>query len=280
MTNYTYKQILTKAKTCKTNVKKEYKLGITSRWSYYFAKAILTPNKNIKKLSLADAPNPNGSYISNQIKKNDYLKIAKEYCAFCEKHKRFPNYASYGKYKLRPRLLTIFFANILVYREKNKKLPDKANINSKWFTRPVEYKNVVYKYFVEKTGKRFTTIDDLLSWMSGRGYGKYSDDIYSNKTCIDRMISKKGINCTDSLQFLINMAEEMGYDWKCIHVRCRTSGIGHVFGKFRHKKHTGNEWITRDPASVLDGNGVRSVWCENGYLLATNPSWFMENLNR
>ena len=45
--NYTYNTILGKAKTCQSNVKKEYKLGITSRWSYYFAKAILTPKKDI-----------------------------------------------------------------------------------------------------------------------------------------------------------------------------------------------------------------------------------------
>lgn len=280
MTNYTYQQLLEKAKTCKSSVEKKQSLGISYRWSYYFAKLILNPKQSVKKISLADAPNPHGDYLSRQISKNDYLKMIKGYVEFIEKKGRFRNFADYGKLHIRPRLLTYLLADILVYYDTHKKLPDKRNINSKIFTKPVEYSNVVYKYFVEKTGKRFTTIDDLLSWMSGRGYGNYSDDVYSNKNCIDRMISFKGINCTDSLQFLINMAEEMGYEWKCIHVQCRTSGIGHVFGKFRHKKHTDNQWITRDPASVLDGNGIRSVWCENGYLLATNPSWFLENLNR
>jgi hypothetical protein len=104
--------------------------------------------------------------------------------------------------------------------------------------------------------------------------------MYSNKSCIDRMNEYKGINCVDSLQFVMNMTDDMGYDSKCIHVECRSSGTGHVFGKFRHKKYTDNEWITRDPASVLAGNGIRSVWCEDGYVLAENPEWFLENLHR
>ena len=86
-------------------------------------------------------------------------------------------------------------------------------------------------------------------------------------------------NCTDLMQWLANMAQAMGYDWKCIHVECRVSGIGHVWGKFRHKTYTENAWINRDPSAVC-GNSIRNMWCEDGYLLAENPSWWMENLNR
>lgn len=78
----------------------------------------------------------------------------------------------------------------------------------------------------------------------------------------------------------MNNAEAMGYDWKCIHVKCRVSGTGHVFGKFKHKTHTNNQWITRDPASVADGGSITSVWCSDGIVLATNPSWWMANRNR
>lgn len=191
-----------------------------------------------------------------------------------------PNYLWWNGKRIRTRLYVHIFAQALAYFNEHKEFPKEINVNYKAFYKPNEPQNVVYKYFVEKTGKKFTTIDDLLGWMDGRGYGNYSDDVYSNKTCIDRMIDYEGINCTDSLQFLINMAKEMGYESKCIHVECRSSHIGHVFGKFKHKTNTGGEWITRDPASVLAGNGIQSVWCENGWLLAEDPSWFLENLNR
>ena len=72
----TYKEIINKAKLVQTNVKKEYKTGVTSKWSYYFAKAIITPNKDIKEITIKDAPNPTGTHISRQLsKKNIWISV-------------------------------------------------------------------------------------------------------------------------------------------------------------------------------------------------------------
>lgn len=272
MTNYTYNQIISKAKECNTNLKKDYKNGISTAWSYYFAKAVLTPKKDIKKITIGDASAPTGDSISRGISKSDYTELATRYCKWIESNKKLPNYLTYRGLKIHPRLLTSFFAKVLVNN-----LPKTQSINSKWYTKPVEYKNEVYKYFVQKTGKAFKTLDDLLEYvLKYFKYEKYFDDKKSNKEVID---SKAG-NCTDLLQFLINMASEMGYEWKCIHVKCKTSGDGHVYGKFRHKIHTENTWITRDIACVANKGGIKCVWCSNGIVLATNPNWFMANLNR
>ena len=278
MAEYTYNTILSKAKTCKTNVEKEYRLGITSKWGYYFAKAIISPKKNVKKISFDTAPKPSGTYISRQLSKSDYMKMAKYLVTFVEQKKRLPNYISYGSYKIRVKVYVELFARILVYYSNHKDtMPLQAKVNSKIFTKPVEYKNEVYKYFVKKTGKEYKTIDDLLGYVKAHyRYQYYFDDHKSNKQVID----EESGNCTDLLQFLCNMAEEMGYSWKCIHVKCRSSGTGHVFGKFKHSKHTGGEWITRDIACVADGGSITCVWCSNGYLLAENPSWWLANLNR
>ena len=125
--------------------------------------------------------------------------------------------------------------------------------------------------------KKFKTLDDLLAYVKAYfTYQKYFDDHKSNKQVID---SKSG-NCVDLLQFCMNYAKAMGYESKCIHVKCKTSGTGHVFGKFKHPKHTGNTWIIRDIAAVADGGSIKSVWCSDGIVQATNPSWFMENWNR
>ena len=276
MSVHTYKELISKAKTCQNNVKKNYELGINYKWSYYFAKAIIKPKTDIKKGTFNDCKNPIGTYISRQISKADYLDIAKRYVAYIEKNKRFPNYATYKDYQIRPRLLTIFFANILVSYDKNGKLPVEMNINSKCFTKPTETGNAVYDYFVKKTGKKPKTMDEVLEYVCNYfHYQGYFDDQKSNKQVMD---SKSG-NCVDLLQWLINMLKPLGYEGKCIHVECRKSGTGHVFGKFRHKKNTENKWVTRDPAAVCQ-NSIRNVWCDDGYLLAENPSWFMSNLNR
>ena len=279
MSKYTYKEILAKAKECKKNVESKYELGISVKWGYYFAKAIQSPKIDIPKITIADAPKPHGTAISRQVSKSDYRSLARKLTDFIEspKNKRMPNYLAYKNHKIVGKTYTYAFARILVFYDKNNRLPDEVNVNSKAFTKPTETGNAVYDYFVKKTGKRFTTIDDLLAYVKVYfKYQKYFDDHKSNKQVID---SKSG-NCVDLLQWAINMAKAMGYESKCIHVKCKTSGTGHVFGKFKHPKHTGNTWIIRDIAAVADGGDIRSVWCRDGILQAENPSWFLENLNK
>ena len=277
MSKYTYDKILTAAKTCTTNVSKEYKLGVTTKWGYYFAKSILSPKKDITKISFNTASNPVGTKISRQVKKTEYTDMAKRLVNYVEKHKQLPNYITLGSHQVRTRLYVLMFAKILVSYSKNNKFPDEVNVNYKAFTKPVETGNAVYDYFVKKTGKKFTTIDDVLAYVKKYGsYSFYFDDHQSNKEVTDTMSA----NCTDWLQWLINMAKAMGYEWKAIHVKCRVSGTGHVRGQFRHPKNTNGNWINRDPAAVADGGSITSIWCENGYKLGENPSWFLANLNR
>ena len=277
MESYSYKTILARARTMKKSVESEQKVGVNVKWSYYFAQSILNPKKDIEKIgSFAKAPKPAGDYISNQIYKNDYLDVCKKLVKFVENHKRLPNYVSWNGKKIRTRDYAYNLAKILVYFADHKELPNYNNINTKIWVKPKEYPQEGYDYLVKKTGKKFKTLDDLLAYIRDYfNYEFYSDDKKSNKEVID---SRAG-NCTDLLQMVINAAKAMGYDCKCIHVECRASGIGHVWGKFKHKVNTENTWINRDPSAVC-GNSVRNMWCEDGYLLATDPSWFLENLNR
>ena len=277
MSIYTYKKISDIAELCYVNTKKKYKNGIDSKWSYYICKAILTPKKDVTRIGVKDAPSPyKDGHISRTVKKDDYLKLIKDYVLFVEKNKRLPNYVKVDNIKVRLKLWTAFVSYILYKYNKNKKLPSYQNINSKIYTKPTETGNVVYDYFVKKTGKRFKTLDEILEYVADNfSYEFYFDDHKSNKQVTD---SKSG-NCTDLLQWLMNMVAPLGYESKCIHVECRSSGTGHVFGKFKHKTNTDGKWIIRDNACI-SSNVSFCVWCENGYLLGENPSWFMENLNR
>lgn len=283
MTVRTYNQTVSVAKEITTNVKTDYKLGKSAKWSYYLAKAILNPKKDIPKIGVNDAPNPQGTAISRTVSKADYLDIVKRYVAFVEKDKnhRLPNYVSYGKHKIRPHLATLVFAKILVSYNKNGKLPNEVNINSKAFTKPVETTNDVYNYFVKVFGKFNNTIDGALSKVQDRGYSYYYDDVYSNRQSIDRLKQGKGINCTDSCHVFYNIMQQLIALGKykkveCLHVMCQSGG--HV--KLRITMNDGTR-IIRDPACVIsdNGKGVNCVWCTNTPI-AVNPSWFMSNLKR
>lgn len=276
MSNIAYKTIVEKARIIKKSVEQNQKMP-NHRWGYYFAKSILNPGKNVKNIGkYTYAPHQHGDQISTQIKKADYIDCAKRVCLYVEKKKVMPNFVEWGRRKIKTDDFTYNFAKIVVYYADHKALPVYNNINTKIWVKPHEYYQQVYDYFTKKTGRKFKTLDDLLAYVRDNfTYEFYSDDYRSNKQVMDDYAG----NCTDLMQWLANMAQAMGYDWKCIHVECRVSGIGHVWGKFRHKTYTENTWINRDPSAVC-GNSIRSMWCEDGYFLAENPSWWMENLNR
>ena len=276
MTNYKWKDIIKQAQKCKKNVETEYRLGMNSKWSYYFAKAIMTVNTDVKKINFTETTNPIGNNISNQIYKKDYFDMCKRLIKYVETHKQMPNYITYKNYKILPRLATYMFSRILVYYNKNGAFPKYANINSKCFTKPTETGNVVYDYWVKKFGFKPTCIDDVCDYIRDHfTYEFYYDDYKSNQQVID---SKAG-NCVDLTQMAVNMAKALGYEWEVIHTECRQSGTGHVYPRFRK----GGEWFTRDVACIAD-ESTYCVWCDvedgRGYLLAKNPSWLLENLNR
>lgn len=278
MAAYTYKKIISKAQECKDSVKKEYKLGINKKWSYYFAKEILSPRTDVKKIDFEKEENHKQDKISRQIKKADYIDCAKRYVAYVEKHKRLPNYITYKTFKIKPSIICYVFAKVLLHHKKDNKLPAEVTINSKIFTKPVETNNAVYKEFVKVTGVNLKKIDDFFDYVAKHWhYEFYFDDHKSNK----QVIHDKGGNCTDLTQVAANIAEALDYDWKTIHTKCRQSGTGHVYNKFK-KKGT-STWFTRDIACIVD-EGNYCVWCNvdtgAGFLLGENPSWWLTNKNR
>ena len=273
----TFAEAVKSARLCKKSVENNQTLKVNPKWGYYYAQAILNPRKNISTIPFEIYPKAHGDSISNQIKKADYIDCAKRIVAFTKKNKVMPNFVKWNNKKISAKDYTYNFAKIIAwYADHKNTLPAQNNINTKVWIKPHEYYQQIYDYFSKKTGKKFKTLDDLLAYVRDNfTYEFYSDDWRSNKEVMDDFAG----NCTDLMQWLANMAQAMGYDWKCIHVECRVSGTGHVWGKFRHKTYTENTWINRDPSAVC-GNSVRSMWCEDGYFLAENPSWWMANLNR
>ena len=215
MSKYEWTSIVKQARLLKKNVEKEQKMGMNSKWAYYFAKAIKKPNTSIQKLSFEEAKNPTGDYISRDVQKADYLDMAKRLITYVEKNKKMPNYVTYKGIKVLPRLVIYAFAKILVYYEDhNKTAPRYVTISSKAYTKPTETGNVVYDYWVKKFGFKPTCIDDVCDYIRDHfEYEFYYDDYKSNQQVID---SKAG-NCTDLTQMAVNMAKALGYEWEGIH---------------------------------------------------------------
>ena len=278
MSEYTYKEIIKQATLLKNNVEKTQKMGMNSKWAYYFAKAIKKPNTSIKRISFEETSNPTGDYISRDVQKADYLDMAKRLINYVETNKKMPNYITYKGIKVLPRLVAYAFAKILVYYEThNKTAPKYVTISSKAYTKQTETKNEVYNYFAKKTGFKPQTLDDFLEYVAEHyEYEYYYDDKKSNKEVID----EEAGNCTDLLQLCKNITDELGYESQILHVLC-SGGDGHVRGRFRHDKYTDGEWIYRDIACVASNGSITCNWCTSNYtLLDTDPAWFNENLHR
>lgn len=278
---YSYNETVKIAKSIKANVEKSYKLGENPQWAYFIARQILKPKVDVKKWYIKPAPSPSGDNVSRQIIKKDYLDMASRLVKYCDNNKTMPNYISVGDKKVKVNDYVYMFARILVYYDTYKALPNYANVNSKAFTKPVETKNDVYNYFVKVFGSFDNTIDGALRKIAGRKYGYYYDDKFSNKESIDRIKAGKGINCTDSCHVFYNIMLqliELGKYKKveCLHIKCR-GGDGHVRLRITLKD---GSYIYRDPAAVLNGNGITANWCSNGTLLSVNPTWFMQNIRR
>jgi len=286
MTTVKIKEINRIAKDLVANMNENKKLTVSGySWAetgYLLASSVLKPGKDIEKITVKYAPDPSGKYISRSIYEKDYKKIAKYFVDFCKKNKRLPNYIQWGSYTIHCHLLIYAFAKIVKYYASNKKLPNYCNFNSNDIKKVAQVStDDVFNYFVKIFGK-VSTIDEALGKIKDRGYGYYYDDKYGNKEAIDRIKNNWGINCTDSCQVFWHIAKALGYEVQCLHVKC-SDGDGHVRLKLRHKKYSDNEWFLRDPAAVLSNNGkpVSFNWCTSGFtLLATNPNWFLANVNR
>ena len=280
--NITTKQLKNIADTVYESVKQKQAIPVfqsVNRYQlpYVLAKGVLNPTKTIVVDDIKAYNNPQWTYISRDVPKDDYLDMAGRLVDYVNKNRKLPNYTNYKGYKVSTAVYTYCFACIYKFYHIKGRYPAYWTFNNKAFTKPTETTNVVYDYFVQKTNYKPTTMDNFLQYIANNyTYQYYYDDYKSNKEVID---TESG-NCTDLLQMMINVLIKLGYEYVVLHVLC-SGGDGHVRAKFRHKTNTDNQWVYRDIACVASSGNITCNWCTTNYtLLDTNPSWFMENLNR
>ena len=292
------------AKTVKNNVEQKYDLPRTVKYNnveYTYAELAYAFTYNINHLGATfDIPNVKlcsgwtGDPMAEEVLLSDYKDQAKRIVQYIVQHGQCPNYVTTVRSKKRAsaKLFVYTFAKIVVFYNQKKQLPNYCVYQTSVFTQTnkpstgkVETPEEVLAYFEKVFGVTIKYIDDVMEILDGRGYAYYYDDMYSNKETIDRIKAKKGVNCTDVTHIVHNIGLALINKYKrykkveTIHVRC-SGGDGHVRSKFTN---TNGTIFYRDGACALSANGRGAYcnWCTSGYtLLATNPSWFMKDLNR
>ena len=159
-------------------------------FSYILASTVVNINDKFVKKTYANAPNHTGNHIEKTLSKSEYLTLARNVVSYCNTYKRCPNYVSYNGLKISPVLFAYCFAKIIVYYHENKRYPATCRFDSNVYQKHETGKPVsndeVFNYFVKVFGK-VSTIDEALGKVKEHGYSYYYDDVYNNKTSIDRM---------------------------------------------------------------------------------------------
>lgn len=233
-----YYQILTLTGSCKDIEKKAKKLGDDKLVAIYAMAAI------IDNTSLNFLPKYVTLKNGTQIDKAEYIDMAVRVDAYLKANGRMP---------------------AIVYR--------KSTLT--------DYNNSTMKLFVKTFNFKGTTIDEALAVISKKKlYSKYFNSQKTDTKTITDASKGIGSNCVDWGQVYYRIAKSLGYDVQFVHLKCKASGTGHIRLRLRHQKHTSGYWIYRDPAAVADittGN-VRYNWCEDGTLIAYDPSWIFTDL--
>ena len=281
------------AKKVKEYVEKNYEIpsevdGVRhGEYTYLLCQATYKGNSAFNRKGVGMAYKPVGDTLNRKIYKSDYVRGAKKIVEYVDVNGKLPNTLVLGDAKIDEHLYEYMYAKIVNYQKEHNQLPAYVEVNSSALIKPEPpkpsktYAEKVYDWFCDTFNCKPTCFDDCLEYIDGKGYGYYYDDQYSNQESIRRMKKGLGVNCTDACHVYYNLAVYFIQKGKykkvqCIHVMCR-GGDGHV--RLRIQLNNG-DYFYRDPASVLDGNGVESNWCMNGTVVAYDPSWFMANLYR
>lgn len=156
------------------------------------------------------------------------------------------------------------------YVKKNKTLPPKV-----WWYNTLTKTGYVQS-FEKAVGKTINTYTEGYNAIKNRIYKYYFNDIYKQSTALERLKNKSGLNCADVVQLMYQLAIDLGYQARIVHVVCK-SGTGHLQLDVKGREF-GNTWKRNDPAAALkSGYNLGSLWCSDGQVIAYNPGWMLSD---
>lgn len=251
---------------------------IIGEYGYILAKSVLAPGKEILKLYFKNGPNPSGDTINQTLTKKEFTVIANSVNKFITSNKRLPNYVSHQNKKINIKLCIYCFAKIIIFYNKNKRLPNTCEFNSNDLkTSSTTTKGgAVCKKLAQLTKVDINNYKDVYKAMSKFSYRYYYDDVKTQAKTLSDMAG----NCTDLNQIEYAALKELGYNVQIVRglVKCNDNKTyGHIWCRIK----LNNTWTNIDASAAAKGKSLGSVICSKVVEITdVNPSWAVSDDGR
>lgn len=134
------------------------------------------------------------------------------------------------------------------------------------------------------SGQKITDYKTLYNACKKGVYILYYNDIYTFKQELERVLNKKGLNCTDWAQLVMHGLKEIGFNEKYIRivrgvVICKS---GKAYGHVWLQLYINGKWVNYDPsAAAAHGYNIGSLICNKDYKVTNiNPGWAVSDDGR
>lgn len=284
-----FKEIVAIATEIKTYVEKHKNLPSKARgihkgkYAYLLCKSILNPGKDIIELNYSYAPNPNGDTINKTLTKKEYQSIANDVNKFVSSNKRLPNYDNFQNKHINIDMVTYCMAKIIVFYNKNNRLPNTCEFNSNIFKSTSKTSSgyttkggTVCKKLVNICKMSINNYTDIYHAMSKFKYEYYYNDVKPQSKTLSDMAG----NCTDLNQIEYTALKELKYNVRIVRglVRCNDGkNYGHVWCQIQ----LNGKWTNIDASAAAKGKSLGNVICSKVVEITNiNPSWAVSDDGR
>lgn len=273
-----WSEIISNSKIIKKNVEEKKKIPTIKGYSkaeiaYILGVSVLNPRKPVQQLKATNESKSYNTNIYRNLKKDEYLDLAKRLTRFIKEKGYAPNFITFGNERISVKLCIYCFSKIIVYYNSHKQ----TYPNTCWFAENVFSNNPINPNGVLKklenicghTLKNYTDVYNVF-----RDYFSY-DYYYEDKQTADYTINRRKGNCVDLNQVEYAVLVELyGKDNVQIVrgvVQCTDGQYGHVWCRVRN----GGGWLNVDASAGARMRPLGSVICSGGVVSVTdvNPVW-------
>jgi hypothetical protein len=204
----------------------------------------------------------------------DYTAIWNKAIAFKRIQGRYPNYIDQKGYRVTMTDLRIAYDWVTNYKAKNKganpeTIPVTATIIGLRSVGPIQTA-------IEKKLGQFNNLTEYYNKMKGRGYSHYVNDV---KTLTEELSTLANLNCSDASQVTYFLAKEMGYTARFVHLKCKSTGEGHIVLDVKGKE-LGAAFVRVDVAaamSIYSKYPIGKCWCQDGTVVSYDDPWLLSD---
>lgn len=242
---------------------------------YVMSRAVKYPGKDvIINGQLVNCKDCTGSGIYENLKQDDYLKVATKVLTWFKTNVKAPNYITWGKEKISVRLANYAFYKIIAwYANNGNKLPSTCWFaNAVFYTKASQAGNLVSKLQnISKTAIK--TYKDVYNVFVKFFYYDY---YYEDKQTQSETLSRRKGNCVDLNQVMYHTLKEMGYTVRIVRglIQCSDGQYGHVWTQIK----LNGKWVNIDASAAAREKPLGSIICASVISITNiNDAWMVND---